>query len=202
MKETLGFGLAAAVVFVAAGALRAQDFTAGKTAAQLFSSDCLACHRSTAGLAKTRDPRTLAGFLREHYTTKPETAESLANYVLSGASPAAADKRGRGAPANDAAPERATEPSDRHGQEAAAGEAGRGTTKPAEDQRRRRSPTMSGDGEKPHVPQAQTASRRDETAPPANVVASPPTEPEPAVASREVPRAPVREESTRGLTLP
>jgi hypothetical protein len=59
----------------------AQDFSAGKTAAQLFASDCSACHKSPAGLAKGQSAGSLASFLREHYTTKPESASALAAYV-------------------------------------------------------------------------------------------------------------------------
>ncbi len=61
---------------------QATDYSAGKTPAQLFSGDCSACHKSPRGLAKTRDPRSLAGFLREHYTTKGESAGALAAYLL------------------------------------------------------------------------------------------------------------------------
>jgi hypothetical protein len=66
-----------------------QDFSAGKTAAQLFASDCSACHKSPAGLAKGQSTGTLASFLREHYTTKPESASALAAYVA-GAGPGSA----------------------------------------------------------------------------------------------------------------
>jgi len=71
------------------GLAGAQDFSAGKTAAQLFASDCSACHKSPAGLAKGQSAGSLASFLREHYTTKPESASALAAYVA-GAGPGAA----------------------------------------------------------------------------------------------------------------
>src|SRR5215831_18656511 len=64
-----------------AGPAAAQDFTAGKTAAQLFQSDCSACHKSPAGLAKGMDARSLATFLKEHYTTKEESAVALASFL-------------------------------------------------------------------------------------------------------------------------
>jgi len=73
-------GVAAAFAIVPAFA---EDFTAGKTPAQLFHSDCGECHRSPNGLAKNTDVRSLANFLREHYTTKSETAGALAAYVSS-----------------------------------------------------------------------------------------------------------------------
>ena len=71
-------------VFALSGAALAQtDYTAGKTPAQLFAGDCSACHKTPRGLAKGRDARALTGFLREHYTTKSQSAGALANYLLS-----------------------------------------------------------------------------------------------------------------------
>lgn len=70
------------VVLAATPAL-AQDFTQGKTPAQLFAGDCAACHKTPQGLAHGTDARSIAGFLREHYTTKPEMAEALAAFVVS-----------------------------------------------------------------------------------------------------------------------
>jgi hypothetical protein len=67
---------------VTAAAAAAQDFTAGKTPAQLFSSDCSTCHRSPDGLGKKYNMGALAGFLRAHYTTKQESAGALAKYVM------------------------------------------------------------------------------------------------------------------------
>jgi len=80
------------VLAASSGLAVAQDFSAGKTAAQLFASDCSACHKSPAGLAKGQSAGTLASFLREHYTTKPESASALAAYVAAarGSAPTAA----------------------------------------------------------------------------------------------------------------
>jgi len=138
MKRISGLGSAVVLsilaTMLAAGATWAQDFTAGKTPAQLFTSDCSECHRSAAGLAKGRDVRALSGFLREHYTTKPETAGALAAYVsgIGGTAPpepARSERRGR----RDA-DTTAVEPA-----------------KPADDpqSRKRRATNQSGDGEKP-----------------------------------------------------
>jgi hypothetical protein len=93
----------------ASAAATAQDLTAGKTPAQLFSSDCAECHRSPGSVAGTRDVHALAGFLREHYTTKSETADALAAYVSSFAGTGAAMRnRGTGgaAPAGEPPPTR------------------------------------------------------------------------------------------------
>jgi hypothetical protein len=78
-KVSVGF-LTLVAAFCAAPAV-AQDFSAGKTAAQLFASDCSACHKSPAGLAKGQSASALTSFLREHYTTKPESAAALAAYL-------------------------------------------------------------------------------------------------------------------------
>jgi hypothetical protein len=82
-------GLVTASVAVA----QAQDYSAGKTPAQLFASDCSGCHKSPQGLSKDGDTRSLASFLREHYTSKKESAGALAAFVAAaGAAPAASGK--------------------------------------------------------------------------------------------------------------
>jgi mono/diheme cytochrome c family protein len=78
-NSILIFGCAAALAVAPA---LAEDFTAGKTPAQLFRSDCGTCHHSPNGLVKQRgDVDELTAFLSEHYTTKSETAAALAAYV-------------------------------------------------------------------------------------------------------------------------
>jgi hypothetical protein len=73
------FGIIAGV---ASGPALAQDLTQGKTPAQLFAGDCATCHKSPQGLARGGDPRSVASFLREHYTTKPDMAQALAGYLV------------------------------------------------------------------------------------------------------------------------
>ncbi|MBV9234909.1 MAG: hypothetical protein JOZ94_03665 [Xanthobacteraceae bacterium] len=74
--------LTLSAMLAAPGAALAQvDYSAGKSAPQLFSSDCSACHQSPGGLAKGRDASALASFLREHYTTGGASAGLLANYL-------------------------------------------------------------------------------------------------------------------------
>ena len=75
------------------------DYSAGKTPAQLFAGDCSACHKTPRGLAKNRDTRALAGFLREHYTTKAASAGALAAYLVTNPTlPAAAEERSKRTP--------------------------------------------------------------------------------------------------------
>ncbi|MGJ4947033.1 hypothetical protein [Bradyrhizobium sp. HKCCYLS20291] len=78
--------LAAVVAVVCmglAGAAMAQEnLDAGKSPAQIYNGTCVACHKSPRGLVKNTSPGSLPGFLRQHYTTSPEMAGVLANYVL------------------------------------------------------------------------------------------------------------------------
>jgi hypothetical protein len=71
-------------VGLVAGLARAEDFEAGKSAAKIFESDCVTCHRSPRGLARGMGSRALVDFLREHYTTGLGPANELANYLQSG----------------------------------------------------------------------------------------------------------------------
>jgi hypothetical protein len=53
----------------------------GKTAAQIFASDCAICHKSPNGLGKAGGPFGLDSFLRVHYTASKESATALAKYL-------------------------------------------------------------------------------------------------------------------------
>jgi hypothetical protein len=75
---------------------QAQNLEAGKSAGQIFSSSCTACHKSARGLLRTVAPGSLAGFLREHYTTSPDMAKMLSAYLISNG---AADARYQAPPA-------------------------------------------------------------------------------------------------------
>jgi hypothetical protein len=79
--------LIAALILLGAGwsggpAWAQEDLNRGKTPAQLFASDCAACHRNPRGLAK-RSPASLAAFLRVHYTASRESAAAIAAYLIS-----------------------------------------------------------------------------------------------------------------------
>src|SRR5579864_6916278 len=73
---------------------QAQNLEAGKSASQLFTGTCNACHKSPRGLLKTVSPGALSGFLREHYTTSGDMASQLATYLISNG---AGDKSKQGA---------------------------------------------------------------------------------------------------------
>src|ERR1700722_6834942 len=120
-------------VVLTAGAALAQDFTAGKTPAQLFSSDCSTCHHLPNGLGMKYDAGSLSAFLRAHYTTKPDNAGALAKYVMGFATLRAAPVT---APTAD-----------------------EGVGRPAEEPlrgARRRTSNLSGDGEKLPRPRAES----------------------------------------------
>jgi hypothetical protein len=141
-------------VVLASGVAFAQDFTAGKTPAQLFSSDCSACHRSPDGIGKKYNIGSLTGFLRAHYTTKQESAGALAKYVMGFAT---------------LAPVRTTSPT---AEDARAGD----------DPKGRRRSDVSGDGEKkPRSRTPAAAAKVEEPAKPTGAVAHPPAAVEAAV---------------------
>jgi hypothetical protein len=70
-------------VFASAAWPQATNLEAGKSASQLFTGTCNACHKSPRGLLKTVSPGSLSGFLREHYTTSGDMASQLASYLIS-----------------------------------------------------------------------------------------------------------------------
>jgi hypothetical protein len=88
-----------------------QDLAAGKTPAQLFAGGCSPCHKSPQGLAKS-DARSMAGFLRQHYTSNPGMADALAAYLAASGGAAARDRGPpevpAGAPQHAALPPSAT----------------------------------------------------------------------------------------------
>jgi hypothetical protein len=68
----------------------------GKTAAQLYASACVTCHKSPQSVSNTKRLLELEGFLREHYTSSRETAAILAAYLRGMEKPSAVSQRGRG----------------------------------------------------------------------------------------------------------
>ncbi|MBR0719513.1 hypothetical protein [Bradyrhizobium liaoningense] len=78
-----------AAVLLTGAVARAQNLDAEKPPAKLFADACASCHRNPRGLAKGRFTLTLAWFLRDHYTSGPDSAKALASYLVSVDSPAA-----------------------------------------------------------------------------------------------------------------
>src|SRR5215467_5271938 len=71
-----------AVVAVRSMPVKAEDFDAGKSAPQLFASDCSSCHRTPYGLAKRMNNWSLDSFLREHYTASHSLVDTLSAYLF------------------------------------------------------------------------------------------------------------------------
>ena len=97
-RRDCGTGIVSGIVlaFLVAGAGAQESLDRGKTPAQLFASQCSACHKSPRGLAKSGGLFGLDGFLREHYMTSRETAAAMSRYLRgldSGPAPARASKR-------------------------------------------------------------------------------------------------------------
>jgi len=103
--------------FPAEQALAQENLDAGKTPSQIFAGTCNACHKSPRGLLKTVPPSSLSSFLRQHYTTSPNMAGVLANYLISnGATDTRLPKEGSKQEAKqDARPAAAADQGDRSG---------------------------------------------------------------------------------------
>jgi hypothetical protein len=76
--QLVGLG---AMLALGGGAVQAENLDAGKSGAALFAANCQACHSSPRGLAKNQGSG-LTGFLQEHYTSGPQSAGLLANYLV------------------------------------------------------------------------------------------------------------------------
>ena len=104
-----------AVVAVRPMPVKAEDFDAGKSAPQLFASDCSSCHRTPYGLAKRMNNWSLNSFLQEHYTASRASADTLSAYLV-GLNGSARDNRQKQSELaltnNQRNPSRSTPPSD------------------------------------------------------------------------------------------
>jgi hypothetical protein len=67
-----------------------ENLDSGKSAAQLFASDCAICHKTPQSLAKSAGAPKVEEFLRQHYAASRESAAAIATYLRSaGKGPAA-----------------------------------------------------------------------------------------------------------------
>lgn len=221
-------GTIAAVAFALVPAVaRAQvNIDQGKSAADIFSSVCTACHKTPRGLAAGKNSLMLSAFLREHYTASSDQASALAAYVLGagGAEPVPKQKPG-------VEHARAEEP--KSGEPKTATHPVRAAAKPEEDKRpkqqdakREEHPASPPSAEK-HEPAPETASREakpqtEDAAPAAHeavpvsaapaptpaanaspIVAEPPNpETTPEVAPTANAAAPAEEQPSEGAAVP
>lgn len=114
-------GTVAAVAFVMfpTMALAQVNIDQGKSAGDIFSSVCTACHKTPRGLAAGKNSLMLSAFLREHYTASSDQASALAAYVL-------------GAGGSEPAPKQKPEVEHARAEEPKAGEPKAGEPKAAE----------------------------------------------------------------------
>jgi hypothetical protein len=66
---------------VATSAGAQESLEKGKTAAQLYASDCARCHKSPQSVTKTTGGLGLESFLGVHYAATPESAATIAAYL-------------------------------------------------------------------------------------------------------------------------
>ncbi|MFZ1922852.1 MAG: hypothetical protein WAU57_14580 [Xanthobacteraceae bacterium] len=94
LSAKIGLIVAPALVFLPVAALAQVNIDAGKSAAEIYASDCATCHKTPRGLAAGKNSLMLSSFLREHYTASGDQASALAAYVLGagGAEPAPKQK--------------------------------------------------------------------------------------------------------------
>ncbi|MGB7035791.1 MAG: hypothetical protein WBD71_09700 [Xanthobacteraceae bacterium] len=94
LSAKIGLIVAPALVFLPLAALAQVNIDAGKSAAEIYASDCATCHKTPRGLAAGKNSQMLSSFLREHYTASGNQASALAAYVLAtgGAEPAPKQK--------------------------------------------------------------------------------------------------------------
>jgi hypothetical protein len=69
----------------------------GKTAAQLYASNCATCHKSPQSISTTKWFFGLESFLSEHYTSGSESAATLAAYLKGQAKFSGGSQRDRAA---------------------------------------------------------------------------------------------------------
>jgi hypothetical protein len=76
--------MAAVLALAAVGpAIAQENLDKGKSAAQLYASDCAICHKAPQAFVKGKRLVGLDGFLREHYTASRESAASIGAYLRS-----------------------------------------------------------------------------------------------------------------------
>jgi mono/diheme cytochrome c family protein len=78
-----GLLMLGALLLLVGGTATAQNLDRGKTGQKLFADSCSTCHRNPRGLAKGRFSLTLRYFLQQHYSSGPETAAALSDYLQS-----------------------------------------------------------------------------------------------------------------------
>ena len=89
--------IGALALCIASSAEAQENFDKGKTAAQLYATDCAICHKSPQSITQAPGLFGLESFLREHYTASRESAASIAAYLKRLEKPSAGLRRGQAA---------------------------------------------------------------------------------------------------------
>jgi hypothetical protein len=76
----LAIGTLALCVASSAGAQN--NLKQSKTGAQLYASYCMTCHKSPKSVTKFRGGLALETFLEQHYPAGPESAATIATYLI------------------------------------------------------------------------------------------------------------------------
>jgi hypothetical protein len=90
-NRRVAVGLAGWAILIAGPAAAQENLDQGKTAAQLYASDCAICHKTPRGLSQAGGMLGVQSFLRQHYTASREAAAAIASYLAAidrGAAPA------------------------------------------------------------------------------------------------------------------
>jgi hypothetical protein len=89
--------IGALALCIASSAGAQENLDKGKTAAQLYATDCAICHKSPQSITRAPGLFGLENFLREHYTASRESAASIAAYLEGLEKPPARLRRGQAA---------------------------------------------------------------------------------------------------------
>lgn len=82
---------------IASSAGAQENLDKGKTAAQLYATDCAICHKSPQSITQAPGLFGLESFLRERYAASRESAASIAAYLKGLEKPPAGLRRGQAA---------------------------------------------------------------------------------------------------------
>jgi hypothetical protein len=81
LSRGIRLAIGALALCVASSAGAQESVAKGKTAAQIYASNCAACHKSPQSVIKTIAVSGLENFLSVHYAANPESAAKIAAYL-------------------------------------------------------------------------------------------------------------------------
>jgi mono/diheme cytochrome c family protein len=81
LSRGIRLAISALALCVASSAGAQENLDKGKTGAQIYASNCAACHKSPQSVIKTIAVSGLENFLSVHYAANPESAAKIAAYL-------------------------------------------------------------------------------------------------------------------------